>query len=532
MEFHPSNGTHLGLHRNDHLLEPRSPADLDQRARSLDGWLQRLGALRDLTPDQHDESRLWASQIRAELHSIEGLRTWNQDPTAYIDVIGTAFNELVARHFAPPEVRLEAAAARAEQTVRLLAQAQVNIDRPSRIVTETAIEQVEATLELFENDAPSAFAGVGGPALQRRFQAACEQALGSLKDFGRFLQDSVLPRSRPDFAVGPEGMRSLLLYEDMVSTSVSELIARGEQELANTQKRMAEAAARIDPTLSILEVVDLVSRDHPTADVLLPESSGLLEDLRSFVIDHDIVSLPTEVRIKCQETPSFMRFFGFAFCDSPGPFEEVATEAFFYITPPEPSWAPDRRDSYLRFFNRAFLPVISLHETYPGHYVHLPWLRRSPGLISRSFWSTAAVEGWAHYCEEMMLDQGYGGDAPRLRLVQLQAALLRLCRYLVALRLHTHDMTYEEGIEFFMREGYSERIVAEREVRRGALSPGFYAYTLGKLEVLKLREEYKRLTGPRFSLREFHDLVVQTPYPLPLIRERLQRTLGADAPLR
>lgn len=526
-QFHPSTATHLGLHQNDHRLEPRSAADLDQRGRSLRAWLARISRLPGLTIAQQDEVRLWTSQIKGELQHLEDRQTWRRDPTAYVDVAGTALNELVARNFAPAAERLAAAIARVEAVPLLLDQARANLDHPASIATDAAIEQVQDTLELFAEQVPRAFTGVGTAAQQERLTAACSRALEAMRQFGRFLEETLRPRSTADFAIGPDGMRKLLLYEDMITDSVNDLIVRGEQELTRTQERLREAAARIDPSQSIAEVIDRVSSEHPDADQLLPEAAALLAGLRTFITEQNIVSLATGMPVRCEPTPSHQRFFGFAFCDSPGPFEQVATEAFYYITPPEADWPPAQRDSYLRFFNRAFLPVISLHETYPGHYVHLPWLRHAPGLISRTFWTTTAVEGWAHYCEEMMLDEGYGNGDPKLRLMQLHAALLRLCRYLAALRLHTHDLTYEEAVEFFVREGYTERIVAEREVRRGALNPGFYAYTLGKLEILRLREEYRRIAGPDFSLKAFHDLVVQTPYPIPLIREHLLRTASA-----
>lgn len=526
-QFHPSTATHLGLHQHDQLLEPRSAADLDGRARSLRSWLTRIDALRELTPGQQDEARLWTSQIKAELHNLEDRRLWHSDPTAYVDVAGTALNELVARNFAPPEERLAAAIARVEAVPRLLAQARANLDTPASITTDAAIEQVQDTLELFEQQVPRAFAGIGSAAQQAQLAAACARALEEMREFGLYLEETLRPRSTAPFTVGADGMRKLLLYEDMVTDTVNELIVRGEQELARTQELIREAAARIDPTKSLAEVIDQVTGDHPSAAELLPEAAALLDDLRTFIAERGIVSMATEAPVRCEETPAHQRFFGFAFCDTPGPFEQVATEAFYYITPPEAHWPAEQQKSYLRFFNRAFLPIVSLHETYPGHYVHMPWLRYAPGPISRTFWTTTAVEGWAHYCEAMMLDEGYGNGDPKLRLMQLQAALLRLCRYLVALRLHTHDLTYEEAIEFFVREGYTERLVAEREVRRGALNPGFYAYTLGKLEILRLREEFRRVAGPDYSLRAFHDLIVKTPYPISLIRERLLRSATA-----
>jgi hypothetical protein len=199
--------------------------------------------------------------------------------------------------------------------------------------------------------------------------------------------------------------------------------------------------------------------------------------------------------------------------DSPGPFERTATEAYFYVTPPDAEWDARRREDHLSFYNRFALPIIAIHEVYPGHYYQYLALKRQPSRIRTVLSSGAFVEGWAHYCEQMMLDEGFGGNNPKLRLAQLNLALLRLCRYLVGLRMHTAGMTYEQGVEFFVREGYQERVNAEREARRGTLDPTYLVYTLGKMEILKLREEWKTRLGPSFNLGEFHDRLLSFGMP-------------------
>src|SRR5436853_5970727 len=190
--------------------------------------------------------------------------------------------------------------------------------------------------------------------------------------------------------------------------------------------------------------------------------------------------------------------------DAPGAVERTATEAYFYVTPPDPAWDARRREEHLSFYNRYSLPIVSIHEVYPGHYYQNLALPRTTSRVRVALAANSFVEGWAHYCEQMMLDEGYGGNNPKLRLAQLQAALARLCRYLVGLRLHTAGMSYEQGVDFFMREGYQERVNAEREARRGTVDPTYLVYTLGKMQIMKLREEYKASMGASFRLREFH----------------------------
>lgn len=528
----PSSATQLGVHRYDRAFEDYSRGAIDARTRQLSGWLGRIGAWdrTTLDTDQANELRLMEAQVRAQLLHQNGLREWQQDPTSYITTVGNGLHSLIARNFAPVSERFLAATDRLAQVPALLDQARANLDRPARITTEAAIEQLGDTMELFEQELPRAFAGAGETRLAERFQTVNEAAVRALRSFGDFLQSDVLLRSDGDFAVGAQHMRDMLKYEDWVDRPLEELVALGRRELLKTQEQVAEVAARLDPHRSLSELVEAINKDHPSAKDVVPEAAALLAELRSFCLERDLVTLAAETPIQVEVSPSFMRFFGFAYCDSPGPFEEVATEAYFYLTPPDALWPAEQTEAYLSFFNRSFLPIIALHETYPGHYVHLPWQRKAPGAIARAFWSTATVEGWGHYCEEMMLDEGYRAGDLKVRLAQLQAALLRLCRYLVALQIHTGALTYDEAVEFYVREGHTERVVAEREVRRGALNPTFYAYTLGKLEILRLREEYRVRMGSQFRLKDFHNRIVQTPLPLPLVRQHLLGPSRSPAP--
>jgi hypothetical protein len=231
------------------------------------------------------------------------------------------------------------------------------------------------------------------------------------------------------------------------------------------------------------------------------------------------------------ETPEYARSTSFASMDAPGAFERVATEAYYYVTPPDPAWDARRKDEHLSFYNRYSLPIVSIHEVYPGHYYQLLAARQTSSRVRAAFGSASFIEGWAHYCEQMMLDEGFGGNNPKLKLAQLQAALSRLCRYLVGLRMHTQGMSYAQGVEFFMREGYMERANAEREARRGTLDPTYLVYTLGKMEILKLREDYRRRMGAAFRLGEFHDqLLAHGSPPIKVLRMALlgKTTGGAN----
>jgi uncharacterized protein (DUF885 family) len=214
--------------------------------------------------------------------------------------------------------------------------------------------------------------------------------------------------------------------------------------------------------------------------------------------------------------------------DSPGPFEETSTEAFYNVTLPEPDWSAAQREEHLRAFSRNDIRVTSIHEVFPGHYTQFLWVKRAPTKVRKLLGADTNAEGWAHYAEQMMLEQGYGEGDPKLLLCQLQEALLRLCRYMVGIRMHTRGMTLEEGIAFFEREGYQERANAGREAMRGTSDPTYLVYTLGKLQLLKLREDYQKKVGDQFNLKEFHDRFLGFGYPpIKLIRKEM---LGDDSP--
>jgi uncharacterized protein (DUF885 family) len=226
---------------------------------------------------------------------------------------------------------------------------------------------------------------------------------------------------------------------------------------------------------------------------------------------------------KVAETPPFMRATTMASMETPGAYETHATEAYYNVTLPEKGWSAAQTEDFMRgAFNRPLIDVVSIHEAFPGHYVQFLWMPRIDSKVRKFEAVSSNAEGWAHYCEQMLLDEGYGEGDPRLRLAQLQDALLRAARYVVGIRMHTRGMTFDEGVAFFQKEGYQTQKVAEMETKRGTMDPTYLYYTAGKLEILKLRDEYKAKLGPAFTLRKFHDaLLKEGALPLPLVRKAL-----------
>jgi hypothetical protein len=508
--FHPTEATADGFHQYDSKFEDYSRAGIDAEIASLKAFL----------PQFQDELTL--SHIRAGLLELETRRSWEKNPDLYSSGLSSSAFTIMSRRYAPAAVRLRSLTARERQMPAALQAARANLKNPPKIYTEIAIEQLPGIVSFFEKDVPAAFLEVKDDKLMADFQSTNRAVIAALTAYEKFLKEELLPASHGDFRLGAETYRKKLLYEEMVDTPLDRLLETGRQDLRRNQEAFRATAAKIDATRSPQQILEEIEKDHPAGDKLLQSFRDVLGGLQDFIKRHNIVTIPSPIPPVLEETPPFMRALTSASMDTPGPFEKVAKEAFFNVTLPERNWPPERAAEYLEGFSRPVIISTAIHESYPGHYVQFLWLKQVRSKGRKLIQAGSNIEGWAHYCEQMMLDEGYGNDDPKLRLGQLQDALLRDARYIVGIEMHTGAMTYEQGIDFFVKEGYQTRANAERETKRGTSDPTYLVYTLGKLEILKLREDYKKLRGDKFSLREFHDRFLQQGGPpIKLVREAL-----------
>jgi uncharacterized protein (DUF885 family) len=319
----------------------------------------------------------------------------------------------------------------------------------------------------------------------------------------------------------------------MVTLSPEQLLEIGMRELQRKQQVFAAAAREIDPSRPPIEVFRAIQKDHPTEQSLIPDTAKDLDTIRQYVIDRGIITIPSPVRAKVMETPQFMRATSFASMDTPGPFETKATEAYYYVTPVEADWPPQQKEEWLTAFNYYTTDIVSIHEAYPGHYVQFLCMNASPATrLEKIFGSYAFIEGWAHYSEQMMVDEGFGASpsptptraeqvkAAKYRLAQTDEALLRICRLCVSIRMHCQGMSVEEATKFFQDNCYYEPKPARQEAIRGAYDPEYPYYTLGKLEILKLRADYRKQEGAKFTLQAFHnEMLRHGAPPIRLLRE-------------
>ena len=520
--FNPSAGTSAGLHQYDGQLEDYSKAGVDARVAKLQQFEAEFAKL----PPDPDRDIVLAN-IRANLLEYQTVRSWERNPDIYSSGISSSAFTIISRTFAPPEARLRSLISRERKMPQVLAAARANLKNPPKIYTEIAIEQVPGIISFFQKDVPLAFKSVTDQKLLADFRTANDAVIKALADYQTHLQTDVLPRSNGDFRMGAETYSKKLRYEEMVDIPLDRLLQIGYADLRANQKKYRETGLLIDKSKTPQQILAAAVKDHPAPDQLLDAFRNTLVGLRDFITSHKLVTIPSPVLPILEETPPFMRATTFASMDTPGPYEKVAKEAFFNVTLPEKSWTPQRVEGFMGQFNRGTILSTAIHEAYPGHYVQFLWMQQIPSRVRKLLGANTNVEGWAHYCEQMMLDEGYSSD-PKMRLGQLQDALLRDARYIVGIEMHTGKLSFDQAVDFFQKEGYQTHEVGLVETKRGTSDATYLYYTLGKLEILKLREDYKKMRGSQFSLLEFHDNFLKQGFPpIKIVRKAM---LGNDSP--
>ncbi|WP_180541455.1 DUF885 domain-containing protein [Nevskia soli] len=518
--FNPTAGTASGFHQYDKQLEDYSAAGVQTKITALHGFEAQF-AKEPASPDRD----LVLSRIRADLLEYESVKMWQKNPDFYSSGVTGSIFTIMSRKFAPQSERLESVIAREKQIPAALEDARRNLRNPPRVYTEVAIEQLPGITGFFEKDVPLAFNEVTDPDLNARFKASNQAVIDSLNKYLSFLKTDLLPRSNGDFRIGAENYRKKLLYEEMVDIPLDRLLTIGYSDLRKNQEAFRKVAAEIDPNRTPQQILDDLEKDHPPASGLLQSFRDILSGLKAFIEQHQIIDIPSPVLPIVEETPPFERALTTASMDTPGPYEKVATEAFFNVTLPNPADSAKDTEEYMESFNRGTIASTAIHEAYPGHYVQFLWVQHAPNQVRKLLGAGSNAEGWAHYCEQMMLDEGYGDK--QLRIGQLQDALLRNARYIAGIEMHTGKMTMDQAREFFVKEGYQTKPIADKETKRGTSDPTYLMYTLGKLEIMKLRADYKAKMGDKFTLKEFHDNFMKQGFPpIKIVREAM---LGPDS---
>jgi uncharacterized protein (DUF885 family) len=536
----PSAATVAGIHQHDNEIEAYSAKEVAAQTRTLHEYEARVEAFpaTGLTSVEAADREILLGQIRSTLLTLETIRPREKNPDVYSSGAAEAVYGLMVRKFAPPDVRLRNVIARENKIPAVFAAAKENLKNPPRVYTEIALEQLPGIISFFQNDVPSAFSDVTDPALKAEFAKSNSNVISALRQYQTWLKSDLLPRSNGDFRIGAENFSKKLAYEEMVDTPLDRLLQVGLDDLHKNQAALQKLARELDPTKTPQQVVAELETMHPAPDKLMPTFAATFDSLIAFIQEKHIITIPPGPRPILMETPPFERATTTASMDTPGPFEKVATESYFHVTLPAPGDSPEDVASLMSGFNIGTIVSTSVHESYPGHYMQYLWTSRAPSKLRKVFYANTNGEGWAHYCEQMMLDEGYAQpghgakderEARLIRLGQLQDALLRDSRFVVGIEMHTGKMTFDQAKTFFVKEGFQAEKIAEIEAKRGTSDPTYLYYTLGKLQILKLREDYKRKMGTEYTLGKFHDAFMSQGFPpIAVVRQTL---LGNNSPV-
>ncbi|MEJ5153961.1 DUF885 domain-containing protein [Gluconobacter wancherniae] len=517
----PVDATMEGVHDGDARLNDVSEQFIATQTLRLHAEQEELQAL-DMSGaslQEKDDRDILLASLKGELLLNEVIKPYRHDPDHYIYLVTNSLYGLIARNYATPEARMKAAIARLRQFPAFLSAAPKQLDHVPAVFIEVADEDLLGALGFIGNDVPTAFSDVHNPQLQSELANAGRDAVAALQHFRSFLL-----QLKPDgnFVLGREAMKTLLAA-DMVDAPPETIISLGEQNLEKDRADFLQVAAQIDPKHP-MSALQEIRQDHPSLQNLIPTALSQLKELQDFVIAHHLVTLPSLVLPEVVATPPFEQALISAATEWPGPFEKTFLPSFYDITPPSPALTPLQAEEALEDFNRPALLNTTIHEVMPGHFVQGLYLYAHPewSLIRRGANSYTTTEGWAHYGEQMMVEQGADDHSPALHLMQLQDAVLRDCRLLVSFGMHMQGMSLLQATQMMETRCFQSPAAAYREARRGTVDPGYFSYTLGKLMILKLRKDLQQKQGNSFSLQKFHDAIMGSGLvPLRAIRREM-----------
>ena len=529
LAWRPLTAVRLGLHKYDGQITDYSPESIQEELARLKNFEKILSSFdtSTLSPEMEYDFRILHDGIKREIFDFEVMEYYWKNPMMYAFALDVSI--YINRDFAPLEDRLRSITNIESEASNIYKYAKLNLaDSLAKPFIQTAILMANGYIDFLEGDLMVAFESVSNDSLMTEFEVVNSNAITELKAFVAFLENEKLPKAHNRYALGKAKYQRMLLDQEGISMSPDEILVKGLEELKREKEVFISAAEIIDQQKTPVEVYQSLQKEHPSADQLIPGVMENLSTIRNFVMDKSIVSIPSEALAQVKETPKYARSLGMASMNPPGPFEKIATEAYYYITPPEDSWSETQKEEWLSMFEPYTTDVISIHEVYPGHYVQFLHLNASSASdVQKIFGSYAFIEGWAHYTEKMMLDEGFGdsGDpikAAKYRMAQSGESLVRLCRLCVSIEMHCNGMTVDEATKFFMDNWFQGEQPCRQEATRGTYDPGYLYYSLGKLQMIKLREDFQKQEGESFSLQDFHDLALDQGMPsIKLLREKL-----------
>jgi len=525
----PVRATRLGIHEHNHTLPDLTREGHQRRAEEFRGWLGRLEDIdrRALALDDRLDHQVLEYVIRGNLLELEEIRWWTKQPSTYTGTISGAISALADRDFAPVEERVEAILARQAGIPALIDAARENLTEVPELWARQAVAAARGTARYFVEDLPRALEAHGfrdAPAdLRGRFTRENGAAAALVEAFSEWLERELVSRADGDFRLGRDLFERKLRYDEHVELSADRLREINEREIRRYRDWITEVARELDPDRSPAQVMDEITSNFPSPQELIPTAERYQLELQEFIRERGIVTLPTDDRPTVRETPDYARG-GFASMSTPGAFETRATEAYYNITNVLTEWTEEQKREHLTYFNYPGLLGITVHESFPGHFVDFLYRPRVESRVRKAFNWGSLSEGWAHYAEQMMVDEGLGEGDPAIRLGQLRRAVQRHARWYAGLEMHAFGETVENATQRYQDIAYFAHFPALQEVQRGTGNPTYLYYALGRMQILQLREDYREYLegrGEGFSLQEFHDRFLQIGLPVALARQVL-----------
>lgn len=505
-ETQPTAAAFDGVHQYDDLLEDPSRTALEGQGRELGGLVRQLAAVgkSGMTKTEQVEREMLTANIRARIFELENIRSWERNPQWHSEILATSLAGQVLFPYAPVGERARRILSKLKQTPRLIETARKTIQDPPGIFIKEGITSLNGVVEFIEHDLPRALTSLDDMHLLSDLADASTEAVTAIHGYTEYLRNEVAPKARGSFRLGRENFDGKLELEEGVTLGADRLLAIAQRELRETQEEFRSVAGRLGG--DVASALEGLKQDHPSAATLVSTAHSQVTELAAFVERKGLVSVTDGEVPVVAPTPPFYRW-TFASLWAPGPFEARPLPTYYYLTDVDPAWTPDRQEQHLRDFHTGALWAISMHETYPGHFLQHQHVCRIESKLRKSglLASIGFIEGWAHYGEQVMIEAGFGGKDNHIKLGQLAEALIRLARLVVGIRLHVEDMSVEQGVRFFRDEAFMEEGSARREAERGTFDPGYVVYSLGKLMILKLRADYEAKHPSKFSLKTFHD---------------------------
>jgi hypothetical protein len=510
---HPSIAAGNGIHVHDDALEDFRPTAIAAEIATLKRQRTFLSTKIDsssLTPDERVDRRILLGIIDGWLLEQETLENWRRNPMQYAAALTDGIHDLMTKESAPAPARMRFIIAKLRRAPSLLAAARSNIPNPPPLFAQRGAAMVRGAGEMLGKDLDLAFAADPSRVLRDSLRRAADAVIPLIDAYAAYLEKELIPGTTGDFAIGAVNLSRRYLAEELIDTPLDVMVAIGERELRKSQSEFRAAAIALAPGKDPQETWRSIRRDHPARGGVVAATRKIVDSLTSFVASRGIASIPAGERVVV--APALPFDLGFASMHASPPLEPKPVKSVFYITDAAADLPPAQQEEWLERYNYASLANTAAHEAMPGHWLHSIYMRKTPGKIRR-IWiglnpfpqPSSGQDGWAHYAEQMVLDEGFGAGDPRLRLAQLSDALTRICRLLSGIKLHTKQWTLADAQRCFERDAYVAPPAAKREAERGTYDPTYGGYFLGKRGILKLRADYAARLGARFTLREFHE---------------------------